>query len=101
MALQVQILIMMRETRLGNAYHIERALAVRQGIPRYPCGCEKCHGFKTQTVEVVETHHIKYGRDQRLNEPLLVSCTPNYNDDNAVFFILKNCFNLRLHCHLD
>ena len=65
----------MRVTRLGEAYHAERALAARQGIPRYPCGCERCHGFKTQSVRTVETHHRKYGRDNRLEEPLLVSST--------------------------
>ena len=62
----------MRPDPLGQSYHIERALAARQGIRRYPCGCEKCHGFKTQTVEVVETHHRKYERDNKLIEPLLV-----------------------------
>lgn len=65
----------MRPTRFGEAYHIERALAARQGIRRYPCGCEKCHGFKTQSAQKVETHHRKYGRDSKLNEPLLVSFT--------------------------
>jgi len=63
----------MRGTRLAEAYHIERALAARQGIGSYPCGCEKCHGFKIQIVQTVETHHRKYGRDQKLQEPLLVS----------------------------
>ena len=63
----------MRENRHGEAYHIERALAARQGISRYPCGCEHCHGFKIQSAEVVENHHRKYGRDQHLQEPLLVS----------------------------
>ena len=63
----------MRPTPLGQAYHIERALAVRQGITRYPCACEKCHGFKTQSVQTIETHHRKYGRDTKLVEPLLVS----------------------------
>jgi len=61
----------MRESRLGQAYHVERALAARQGIRRYPCGCEKCHGFKVQATEVVESHHRKYGRDRKLEEPLL------------------------------
>jgi hypothetical protein len=64
----------MRPTPLGRAYHIERALAARQGITRYPCACEKCHGFKTQSVQTVQTHHRKYGRDTELVEPLLVSC---------------------------
>jgi hypothetical protein len=63
----------MRVSRLGQAYHVERALAARQGIPRYPCGCERCHGFRTQSVQTVETHHRKYGRDRKLQEPLLVS----------------------------
>ena len=63
----------MRETRLGEAYHIERALAARQGITRYPCGCQKCHGFKSQLVQVVETHHRRFGRDITLLRPLLVS----------------------------
>lgn len=63
----------MRPDRLGQAYHTERALAVRQGIRMYPCACEKCHGYKIQSVEVVETHHRKYGRDRKLEEPLLVS----------------------------
>lgn len=58
---------------MGEAYQIERALAARQGIGRYPCGCEKCHGFKTQTVRSVERHHRKYGRDAALQQPLLVS----------------------------
>jgi len=53
----------MRETRLGEAYHIERALAARQGITRYPCGCQKCHGVKSQLVQVVETHVIE-GSDE-------------------------------------
>lgn len=66
-------IIMVRPPRLGEAYHIERALAARQGILRYPCGCEKCHGFKTQLVLTVEKHHRKYGRDITLDEPLLVS----------------------------
>jgi hypothetical protein len=65
----------MRPTRLGDAYHIERALAARQGIARYPCGCERCHGFKSQSVQTVERHHRKYGRDSKLNEPFLVSST--------------------------
>lgn len=69
--LQVHTLNTMKESQLGNAYHIERALAARQGIPRYPCRCERCHGFKTQKIEIVEIHHRKYGRDQRLTEPLL------------------------------
>ena len=64
---------MMRPTRFGKAYHIERALAARQGITRYPCGCERCHGFRTWLVQTVETHHRKYGRDTKLEEPLLVS----------------------------
>ena len=63
----------MRPTPLGEAYHIERAIAARQGISRYPCGCERCHGFKNQSTHIVEVHHRKYGRDRRLNEPLLVS----------------------------
>lgn len=63
----------MRPARLGEAYHIERALAARNGIGRYLCGCQKCHGFKTQSVKIVETHHRKYGRDIALEEPLLVS----------------------------
>lgn len=63
----------MRPTRLGQAYHIERALASRQGIGRYPCGCLLCHGFKTQSIQRVETHHRRYGRDPALDEPLLVS----------------------------
>ena len=63
----------MRQTALGDAYHIERALAARQGIRRYPCGCQHCHGFKTQLVQIVEKHHQKFGRDNTLVEPLLVS----------------------------
>jgi len=60
---------------LVEAYHVERALATWQGIERYPRVCEICHGFKTQVVEVVESHHRKYGRDQNLQEPLLISTT--------------------------
>lgn len=63
----------MRPTRLGEAYHIERALAARQGIGRFPCGCVLSHGFKTQSVQTIEIHHRKYGRDRALDEPLLVS----------------------------
>jgi len=39
----------------------------------YPCECEKCHGYKIQPIEIIETHHRKYGRDRHLEEPLLVS----------------------------
>ena len=67
----------MRAQEHGQAYHIERALAAQQGILRYPCGCEICHGFKIQTVKVVEIHHQKYGRDTNLSEPLLVSLSRN------------------------
>ena len=58
----------MRQTPLGDAYHIERALAARQGTIRYPCGCQHCHGFKTQLVQIVEKHHRKFGRDNTLVE---------------------------------
>lgn len=59
--------------RLMESYHIERSIATREGIQSYPCASEKCHGFKRQNIEVVETHHQKYGRDQNLQESLLVS----------------------------
>lgn len=66
-------ILKMRPTRLDEAYHIEKALAAREGIKRYPCGCKKCHGYKTQSVQTVEKHHRKYGRDSTLEEPLLVN----------------------------
>ena len=68
----------MRPTPLGEAYHIERAIAARQGISRYPCGCERCHGFKSYSTHRVEVYHRKYGRDRRLNEPLLVNSQINH-----------------------
>ena len=68
----MQIQLNIRPDRVGQAYHIERALAARQGISRYPCACEICHGFKTQSVKIVKIHHRKYGRDRNLTEPLLV-----------------------------
>lgn len=73
----------MRQTPLGESYHIERALAARQGIRRYPCGCQICHGFKTQQVQIVEKHHRKYGRDSTLLEPLLVSLSILYLCNNV------------------
>lgn len=63
----------MRPNDIGQAYHMERAIAAGQGISRYPCGCELCHGFKIQSLKVVETHYRKYGRDRNLLQPLLVS----------------------------
>ena len=82
----------MRPTRLGEAYHIERALAARQGITRYPCGCERCHGFKTWSVQTVETHHRKYGRDTKLQEPLLVSFTLLCHWITPYTYIYMRCF---------
>jgi len=63
----------MREDRLGQAYHIEKSFATQHGINTYPCGCKKCHGFKTQATHVVRRHHRKYGCDIRLQQPLLVT----------------------------
>jgi len=55
-----------------EVYHIERAFAAWFGIATYPCGCEWCHSFKTQTAERVEYHHQKFGHDQNLSDPHLV-----------------------------
>ncbi|KAG0574201.1 hypothetical protein KC19_VG243300 [Ceratodon purpureus] len=61
----------MRPTRLGDAYHIERALATRQEFPDIHVVAKKCHGFKSQFVQTVKTYHRKYGYDSKLTKPLM------------------------------
>lgn len=76
----------MEVNRLDEAYHMERALVVRQGIRNYPCACMKCHGFLMQRVEVVEQHHRRFGRDRNLTDPLLGSAgepAPPSHGDHA------------------
>ena len=90
----------MRPTPLGEAYHIERAIAARQGISRYPCGCERCHGLKSQSTHRVEVHHRKYGRDRRLNEPLLVSSRINHQFLSAYSNLYHSAHNFLLWCTL-
>lgn len=90
----------MRGDRLGEAYHIERAVAAQQGIARYPCGCQKCHGFKTQTIQVVQSHHRKYGRDRKLQEPLLVWVIENLSCAICALASLTYIFKfLSLYCN--
>jgi len=63
----------MRPRNFGAAYHIERAIAMRQGISQYPCACSHCHGGRTRSTALVAKHHRQYGRDPYLRFPVLVS----------------------------
>ena len=63
----------MRPDRCWEAYHIERTLVACQGIAPYPCGCQRCHGFRIQSIRTIECHHWRHGRDEHLMEPLLVN----------------------------
>lgn len=59
--------------RLSAAYHIERSLAARLGLPEYPCACDRCRGARIKKVHTVAKHHIAYGRDPYLIYPVMVS----------------------------
>ena len=59
--------------RLCAAYHIERSLAQRLGLPEYPCACNRCRGARIKKVYTVARHHISYGRDPYLVYPVMVS----------------------------
>ena len=62
----------MRPLGYGSAYHIERAIALRQGFGEYPCACRRCCGGRVCSTALVAAHHRKYGRDPFLRYPLLV-----------------------------
>jgi hypothetical protein len=49
----------MKAHTLGEAYHIEKTIADRQGIAQYPCGCTRCHGSKLHQAETIARHHRK------------------------------------------
>lgn len=62
--------------RLCVAYHIERSIARRNGLPEYPCACNRCRGGLIKRVEIVARHHSVYGWDPYLIYPVMV-CTYN------------------------
>lgn len=59
--------------RLCTAYHMERSIAQRLGLPEYPCACNRCRGARIKKVETVARHHSAYGRDPYLIYPVMVS----------------------------
>ena len=63
---------MRRRGRLSAAYHIERSIAIRQGLPEYLCACQNCRGARVRKVETVARHHRLHGRDPYLQYPVLV-----------------------------
>lgn len=58
--------------RLSAAYHIERSIAHRLGLPEYPCACNRCRGAVIKKVETVARHHSIHGRDPYLVYPVMV-----------------------------
>lgn len=68
--------------RLSAAYHIERSIAHRMGLPEYPCACNRCRGAIIKKVETVARHHSAYGRDPYLVYPVMVG---NYIDMSLTF----------------
>lgn len=58
--------------RLSAAYHIERSIAHRLGLPEYPCACNRCRGAIIKKVETVARHHSIHGRDPYLVYPVMV-----------------------------
>lgn len=69
--------------RLSAAYHIERSVANRLGLPGYPCACNRCRGAIIRNVETVGRHHIAHGRDPYLLYPVIVS--PSFFENVDVF----------------
>jgi hypothetical protein len=63
----------MRHHQIGASYHIERAIAFRQGFPEYPCACHRCRGGRARKVETVARHHHAFGQDPYLPYLVLVS----------------------------
>ena len=61
--------------RLSAAYHIERSIAHRMGLPEYPCACNRCRGAIIKKVETVARHHSIHGRDPYLVYPVMVGKT--------------------------
>lgn len=55
------------------AYHIERSIANRLGLPEYSCACNRCKGALIKKVTTVARHHIIHGRDPYLVYPIMVS----------------------------
>lgn len=80
------------QSNLGPTYHIERGIAVRQGITEYPCACRQCHGGRSRSVSAVAKHHRQYGRDLYMRYLVLVSISNKSHggmDRNVVFFFLR------------
>jgi hypothetical protein len=71
--------------RLCAAYHIERSIANRLGLPEYPCACNRCRGASIRKVETVARHHITHGRDPYLEYPVMVIPTFRMNFITTLF----------------
>ena len=67
--------------RLCVAYHIERSIANRLGLPEYPCACSECRGARVQKVETIARHHMQNGRDPYLIYPVMVT-SMNHSEFN-------------------
>ncbi|KAG0504704.1 hypothetical protein M758_N024800 [Ceratodon purpureus] len=61
----------MRHRRLCAAFHIERSIANRLGLPEYPCACARCRGGRVRMSQTVVRHHRLFGRDDHLPHPVL------------------------------
>ena len=63
----------MRPRRQCAAYHIERSIAISEGLTQYPCACRLCCGARTRRFDTIARHHRKNGRDPFLPYPVIVS----------------------------
>ena len=83
---------------LCAAYHIERSIAKRLGLPEYPCSCNRYGGSSIRKVETVARHHITHGRDPYLVYPVMVSPTFSMNILRSLFALRYNvCEILSIH----
>jgi hypothetical protein len=71
--------------RLCAAYHIERSIAQRLGLPEYPCACNRCRGARIKKCDTVARHHTTYGRDPYLLYPVMVS--KHTEGENVVYHL--------------
>jgi len=71
--------------RLCAAYHIERSIANRLGLPEYPCACNRCRGAIIRKVEIVARQHSIHGRDAYLLYPVMVVFKFRINSLNNMF----------------